>query len=203
MQFNTEPRIKRAFDHALAVHFENARRGKAAHQCLPYFRRIGPGLGGEHQCLAHRFNIQRDDDLVAHFAGLPVADTAHQRDVLAHQCKQRLGAFKRRLVAADHDGQRGVLGTRFGASDWCVQEVRAACRKRLADFDAGIRRDGAAIRNHGALADGVDQAVGAEANFFHHGGVADAQEDEIGAFRRFPRGGAHCALAFFRQCFGC
>ena len=76
---------------------------------------FGAGFGGEYQCFADRFEIQRDDDLVAYLARLPVAVAADQRDVLAHLLEHRLNLVERGLRAADHDGERGVLCTDFAA----------------------------------------------------------------------------------------
>jgi hypothetical protein len=56
--------------------------------------RIGAGLGGEQQRFGHRLDVQRHDDLVGHLGGLAVAVAADQRDVLAHQFKQRLDDFE-------------------------------------------------------------------------------------------------------------
>jgi hypothetical protein len=71
--------------------------------------RVGAGLAGEHQRLAHRGDVQRDDDLVGHLGGLAVAVAADQRDVLAHQLEQRLDALERGFGAADHDRQDAAL----------------------------------------------------------------------------------------------
>ena len=59
-----KPGAKRPLDHALAMHFEDARCGQPAHQRLPHLGRIGAGLGGEHQRLGDRLDGQRHDDLV-------------------------------------------------------------------------------------------------------------------------------------------
>jgi hypothetical protein len=50
---------------------------------LADFGRIGAHLGGEHQRLRDRLDVERDDDLVGDLGRLPVAIAADQGDVLA------------------------------------------------------------------------------------------------------------------------
>ena len=68
VQLDAEARVEGALDHALAVHFEDARGGEAAHQRLAHLGRVGAGLRREHQRLADRLDVQRDDDLVGDLA---------------------------------------------------------------------------------------------------------------------------------------
>lgn len=56
VQRDAEARRKIAADHPLAMHFQNARIGKATHQRLPHPCRVGTCLGGEQQRLAHRLD---------------------------------------------------------------------------------------------------------------------------------------------------
>ncbi len=53
-----EARIEIALHHALAMHFQDAGSRKATHQRLAHLGRIGAGLGGEQQRLAHRLDGQ-------------------------------------------------------------------------------------------------------------------------------------------------
>jgi len=64
MQLNTKARFEVSLHHALAVNFENPRRGEAPHQGLPYESRIGPGFRCKQQRFSHRLNRERDDNLV-------------------------------------------------------------------------------------------------------------------------------------------
>jgi hypothetical protein len=82
-----------------------------------------PGLAGEDQRLAHRLDVQRDDDLVGDLADLARTGIADQGDVLAHRLEERLRAVEGRLGAADHDGQRGCLGADLAAGDRRVDVV--------------------------------------------------------------------------------
>ena len=75
VQFDAETGIEGALDHALAMHFEDARGGETAHQRLPHLGRVGAGSRGEQQRLADRLDRQCDDDLVGDLGGLPVADS--------------------------------------------------------------------------------------------------------------------------------
>ena len=74
VQLDAEARIESALDHALAVHFEHPRRGESTHQRLAHLAGIDAGLGCEQQCFGHRFDVERDDDLVADLADLAGAD---------------------------------------------------------------------------------------------------------------------------------
>src|SRR5476649_1474267 len=130
VQLDAKARIEGALDHPLAVHFEDARGREAAHQRRAHLRRIGAGLAGEDQGLAHRRDVQRDDDLIGYFAGLSVAVLADEGDVLAHQFEERLHPGKAFAGAADHDGERGGLGAHFSAGDRRV-EILAAERVDL------------------------------------------------------------------------
>src|SRR5262249_11320946 len=56
VQLDAEARVERALDHAFAVHFENARGGKAAHQGLAHLRWVGAGLGSKQKRFAHRLD---------------------------------------------------------------------------------------------------------------------------------------------------
>ncbi len=90
VQLNAEARLEIARDHALAMHFKDARIREAAHQCRPHLGRIGARLGGEEQRLADSLNGEGDDDLVRDLGGLPIAVAADEIDVLAHQLEDRL-----------------------------------------------------------------------------------------------------------------
>src|SRR5215467_278048 len=72
MQLDAEAWIESALDHALAVHFENARGSKAAHKRLPHSGGIGPGFGGVEQRLADNINSKRENDLVRDLGGMAV-----------------------------------------------------------------------------------------------------------------------------------
>ena len=105
MQADTEARVKSALDHALAVHFEDFRGGKATHQCFANLGRVSAVFRGKYQGFGHGLDIQGDDDLVGYLGGLTVAIAAHQGDVLAHALQQRQGAGEGFFVTADHDAQ--------------------------------------------------------------------------------------------------
>ena len=94
---------------------------KAAHQRLANLGRVGTGLGGQQQRLAHRLDGQRDDDLdlatlVIWLSPLPPTRVMF----LPISSNGGLTAPKAALAAADHDGGAGGLGadlaTETGAS---------------------------------------------------------------------------------------
>src|SRR5690606_18091801 len=76
VQLDPEAGIEGALDHALAMHFENARGGEPAHQRLAHPGRIGSGLRGKNQRLGHRFDGEADHDLVGDLCRLAVTHLA-------------------------------------------------------------------------------------------------------------------------------
>ena len=83
MQPDSKTGVECALDHALTMYLQDARCCKAPHQCFAHFGRIGARFAGEQQRLAHRSNVESDDDLIGDLAGLSIAISAHQRDVFA------------------------------------------------------------------------------------------------------------------------
>ncbi len=68
--------------HPFAMHFQDPRRRKTAHQCRANLLRIHTGLGRQQQRLANRLDGGRDDHLVGELADLTRADVADERDIL-------------------------------------------------------------------------------------------------------------------------
>ena len=64
-----------------------------------------PALRAEHERLADRRVVDRDDDLVAGLDDLPRARAADVDDRLAHRLEERHGALEIGRVAADHDAE--------------------------------------------------------------------------------------------------
>jgi hypothetical protein len=161
VQLDPEAGVEGTVDHPLAMHFQDARAGEAAHQRLAHLGRIGAGLGGEHQRLGHGLDIERHDDLVRDLGGLPVAVAADQGDVLAHQLEQRLDLVECGLRAADHDRQRAGLGTDLAARDRRIQIVAAQLVDLLGELLGRDRRDRAHV-DHGLAGrePGGDAALG-------------------------------------------
>ena len=89
VQTNPKAGVEGPLDHAFSMHFQNVRRGKAAHQRQAHLGQIGAGLAGKQQRFAYRRNVERHDDLVGDLAGLSITIAADQRDVFTHQLKQR------------------------------------------------------------------------------------------------------------------
>ncbi|SOZ36500.1 hypothetical protein CBM2605_A280091 [Cupriavidus neocaledonicus] len=192
VQLDAEARIEGALDHAVAVHFQDARRGETAHQRLAHLGRIGTGLGREQQRFGHGLDVQRDDDLVGHLGGLAVAVAAHQRDVLAHQLEQRLDLVEGLLRAADHDRQRRGLGAHFTARHRRVQVRGAQLVDARGEVLGGDRRDRAHVDHDlavaGFLAGGLERgghALLAEQHRFHVRRVRHHDDDDVGTLGDF------------------
>src|SRR2546423_15653860 len=73
VQLNAEAWVKGALDHAITVHFEDARRRKTAHQRLAHSAGVRTRLGCKQQRLGYGFDGQRNDELVRHLARLAIA----------------------------------------------------------------------------------------------------------------------------------
>ncbi len=190
VQVDAKARLESALDHALAVHFENARRRKAAHQRLTHLGRIGPGLAGEQQRLGHGLDVERDDDLVGHLAGLPVAIAADQSDVLAHEFEQGLDLVEHLLLAAHHDGQARGLGAHFAAGNRRI-EILAAQRVDSAGKVLGFHRaDGAHVHHDLARRQSLGHAIVGEQHLLHIGRVGHHGENDVGLLRHFGIAGA-------------
>ena len=127
------------------MHFQDPRRREATHQRQAHLRGIGACLRRKQQRLADCFDVQRDDDLVSHLGRLAVAVAADQRDVLAHQLKQRFQLRKDRLAAADHDRQRRRFGADFPARHRRIEIVAAERIDLLRELLGRQRRDRAHI----------------------------------------------------------
>ena len=180
VQLDAEPRIEAALHHPLAMHLQDARTGEPAHQGLTHAGRIGAGLGGEQQRLAHRLDGQRHDDLVGDLGGLAVAVAADQGDVAAHLLEQRPHPLERRLGAAHHDGQRGLARADLAAGDRRIQVVAAERVDAAGELLGRDRRDGAHVHHHAAGGEALGDAVRAEQHGFDMRRVRHHQDDDVG-----------------------
>ncbi|OIQ82618.1 hypothetical protein GALL_355820 [mine drainage metagenome] len=190
MQIDAEARIEGALDHALAVHFEHARRREAAHQRGAHPFRVGSGAAGEQQRFGHRFDVQRDDDLVGDLGRLPGAAGADQRDVATHALEQRAHAREGLVAAAAHDGQRRRLGADFAAGHRRVDVIGAQRLDARGEVLGLQRGDRAHVDDDLARAQALRDAVVAEQHAFDVGRVGQHQEHDVGALGDFARAGA-------------
>jgi len=115
VETNAESGVEAVVDHALAVHFQHARRGEAAHECLTHACRFDPRPCGEYERFRNRFDVQSHHDLVCDLGDLSCAGFADVGDGPSHQRKKRTDTVDSRLFAAAHDRQRGVAGTDLSA----------------------------------------------------------------------------------------
>ena len=182
------------------MHLQNARCRKAAHQRLAHLGRVSACLAGKQQGLAHRSNVQSNNDLIRHLAGLAVTVAADQRDVFTHQLKQGFDFVKRGFRATDHDGQAGSPGADFTARHRCVQIVAAQGVDFLREFFGVHGRDGAHVDHGFAKAQTLSHAVFAKQDLGHIRRVRQHHEDDVGLL-----GHVLCrraGLCFFDQQFG-
>jgi hypothetical protein len=199
VQADAKARVEGAFDHAFAVYLQDAAGGKAAHQRLAHARRVGPGLAGKQQRLAHGGDVQRHDDLVGYLAGLAVAGATHMGDVLAHELKQRLDARKRFFSAAHHDGQAGRLGAHFTARHGSVQVVTP---QRVDFFSEGFglhRRDGTHVHHGLARSQPRCNTVLTKQHLLHVRRIWQHHEDDVGLLRDLLRRRTHHSLASLQR----
>ena len=190
VQANAKARGKGALDHALAVHLQDARGGKAAHQGLAYLGRVSSGLAGKQQGFAHGSNIQGHNDLVGHLAGLTVAIAPDQGDVLAHELKQGSQALERGKRAAHHDGQTGGLGTYLAARDWRIQVVAALGIDLLGKVLGLHGGDGAHIDHGLARAEAGGKAGFTKQHPRHIWRVGQHHENDVGLLCNLLRAAA-------------
>ena len=71
------------------------------------------------------------EDLIHELSELAGATGAAVSDRLAHVGEQGAGSVEGLLVAADHDGERGVSRADVAAADRRVEHPRALCRQRV------------------------------------------------------------------------
>src|SRR5437867_4584950 len=187
MQLDAKARIEGALHHALAVYFEYARGGEAAHQRRTHLGGVRPHPGGKEQRLAHRLDVERNDDLVRHFAGLAVTVATYQRHVLAHEIEKRLHLFERVFRAAHHDRERGRLGPDFAAGHRRVQ-VLAAERFDLLRESLGVdRRDGTHVDHDLAFGEPARDAILAEQHRCNVRRVGHHADDDVRLLRHCLR----------------
>ncbi len=193
VQVDAEARVEGALDHALGMHLEDFRRGKATHQRFTHLGRVGAVLGGEQQRFADSLDIQGDDDLVGHLGGLAVTVATHAGDVLAHGLEQWQGALEGVRAAANHDAQGGGLGTYFATGHRGVQVGSAGGLDFFGEGFGGGRGDRAHVDHHLVRAHAFGHAVVTEQHAFHLWGVRHHDDDELGFLGHFFRvGQGHC-----------
>ena len=195
MQRDPEARLEIALDHALAVDLENAGGCKSAHQRLAHTSRIGAGLGGEDQRLAHRLDRQGDDDLVCDLGRLSVAIAPDKRDVLAHEREDRLDLLERALRPADHDGEARRLRADLAAGNRSIEIVAAEFIDLFGELLRGDRRDRAHVDDDLAFRQPFGDAPGAKEHGLHVGRVGNHGDDHLGLLADFlPIGASDSAL---------
>ena len=202
MEGDPEAGLEIALDHAFAVDLENARCGESAHQSLAHAGRISASLGGEEQRLADRLDRQRDDDLIGDLGRLSVAVTADERDVLAHERKDRLDLLESGLRAANHDGETRRFRAHFAPRNRRVEIFAAERVDLLGELLGGDWRDRAHVDDDLAGRKSLRDAFGAEEHRLDVGRIGDHGDDHLGvAPDLLPIGAGDGALIgqFFRR----
>ena len=143
----------------------------------------------EMQRLGQAFDQPADADLVDHLGELAGARRADQIDRSGIGFDHRLGLCEIRLVAADHDGERAVLGARLAARHRRIERAGAALLGGFVKLAGDIGGGGGVIDEDGAAAERGEGAMLPERHRAEIVVIADAGEDEFGAVRRLGGGG--------------
>ncbi|MCX6907735.1 MAG: hypothetical protein NTY01_06795 [Verrucomicrobia bacterium] len=165
---------------------EHPRAGRAAGDDLAGFFQVEAGGFGEGESFGHRAEVDRAEDLVDGFCNLAGAVRPDVEDGFAEPLEQRQRASEGFLVAADHDGERGLDGAFLAAGDGRVEEVRAFAFEEGGDSGGGGGRDGGVVHDDAAGAHAVNHADrfvrAAEDDGFEVGRVGDVGEDDVAGF---------------------
>ena len=86
---------------------------------------VEPGLLARHHDLGRRGQRDAVEEVVEHLGHVARAAAAHVVHVGAERVEQRFYLRQRGFVAADHQGQRALLGSRGAAGDPGVQVAHA------------------------------------------------------------------------------
>ena len=156
---------------------------------------IGAHLGGEHQRLRDRLDVERDDDLVGDLGRLAVAIAADERDVLAHLLEHGLTASNTSCAAADHDRQAPRLGADLAARNGRVEIVVAGLVDPPREFLGRDRRDRAHVDDDLARrrAETLGDAARPEQHFLDLRRVGHHGDDDVGLLRDLARAVASLA----------
>ncbi|SCM75489.1 hypothetical protein KL86PLE_20157 [uncultured Pleomorphomonas sp.] len=142
---------------------------------------------GEVDGLGEALHHAGDADLVDHLGELPRARRPEVDDHLRIGAHHRLGGGKAVVVAADHDGQRAVLGAGLSAGHRRVEEIEAEGGRLFLELAGDAGRRGGVIDEDGARLHAGEGAVRTEHDGAEIVVVADAGEHEIGLRRRLAR----------------
>ena len=182
------------------MYFQNTRGGEAAHQRLTNASGIGSGFRRENQRFGDRFNIQRDDNLIGDFTGLPVAVTADEGDIFTQDIKQRLHASKHLFVAADHNRERAFTRANFAAGYRRIEIIRAQIPHLLCKTLGFNRRYRTHINDGFALQGRFGAAVLAKQHVGDLRGIRDHDKNNLGLLRDLL-GGSQMLRALLEQFF--
>ena len=159
VQADAKARVEIAVDHALAPVLEHAATREPAAEDLDDFERIDARFRAHREGFGDACDGDGDEDLVARFHGLPCAEGAAQDRALAHDVKERFDGVECVCVAADHDGEGGVLRADVAAADGCIQAFDAFFCERISHLNGRAGRDGAHIDEDHALVRAFDNAA--------------------------------------------
>ena len=182
VQADAKARVKVAVDHAFAPVFEDAATRESAAEDLHDFERINARFRAHCEGFRDAGNGDGDEDLVARFHGLPGAEGAAQDRALAHDVKERFDGVERVFVAADHDGEGGVLRADVAAADGCIQEFDAFFCEHIPHMHGSAGRDGAHIDEDHAFVRALDNAARAQGDAFHVGRIGQHGDGDVTLF---------------------
>ena len=178
----SEARIEGALDHPLAVHFQNLRGGKAAHQRFAHLGRIGAGLGGEQQRFGHGLDVQRDDDLIGDLGVCPSPLPPTSVMFLPISLEQRLDLLERAFAAAHHDRQCRVFRADLAAGNRRIEILAAELVDLLGESLRLDRRDRAHVDHESCRAQPFGAMPSAPNKTYSTSGVSGTMVMMMSAF---------------------
>ena len=141
-----------------------------------------------HEGLGQHLRVDRRQGVVDQLDHRPVALRAHVHDQLAERVEDRLGALEVARLAADHDGERAVLGPRPRTRDGRVEKRGAALvPEALGDRPRGTRRDRGHVDRQIDDRQALRRPVAAEQHVLQLGRVREHRDRQLGARGRAAR----------------
>ena len=185
-----EAEVELALDHGLVTVLHLPGAGGTLRDHLHHGLHVEARLHAEVDGFGEALHEARDGDLVDHLGELARAREAEQFAHAGEMRDQRLGLRIILRIAAAHDGEHAVLGTRLAARDGRINETEALGLRDGMKLTGDGGGGGRMIDEDGAGFHRLEGAVRAGRDLAEIVVVADACEDEIGVLRGF--GGGWC-----------
>lgn len=145
VQIDPESGLELPGQHGGGLAIEDAVAGQASGQDFQAAFAVDAGRLEQDDGLADQSDDPGHDQLVGRLHGLSGAMTADVDDGLAQVLEDRQGLLEGLFVAADHDRQGALDGSRFAAADRSVEHSHARLPGLLRHGDGGLGCDGAHV----------------------------------------------------------